>query len=224
MRRQGLEGEELIRAIAVLDSGGLLIEGREFKDKAKLEFAWPAPLAASWASRRQAPGDLLSVVEAIRPDGADRHVRRAGRIHRAGDPRMANHVQRPAIFPFSNPTSKSEAIPKDLIEWTERPRPGRDRQSLSPVRYGGRTIRIGQGNNVLIFPGVGLGVLVSEATEVTDSMFTVAAAALVDCINQTELDQRTSIRAVTELRRISALIAEAVVREARDQGLGSALR
>jgi malate dehydrogenase (oxaloacetate-decarboxylating) len=136
---------------------------------------------------------------------------------------LAKHVQRPVIFPFSNPTSKSGAIPKDLIDWTGGRALIATGSPFPAVSYNGRTIQIRQGNNVMIFPGVGLGVLVSQASEVTDSMFTVAAAALVDCIKQTDLDQGALYPQVSELRRISALIAEAVVREARDTGLGKAI-
>ena len=223
MRRQGLGGDELIRAIAVLDSGGLLIEGRDFKDKAKLEFAWPAPLAASLGFTPTKPGDLLSLIEAIRPSVLLGTSAEPGAFTEPAVRALAKHVQRPAIFPFSNPTSKSEAIPKDLIEWTTGRALVATGSPFPWVSYNGRTIQIAQANNVLVFPGVGLGVLVSQASEVTDSMFTVAAAALVDCIKQTDLDQGALYPRVTELRRISALIAEAVVREARDRGLGKTL-
>ncbi len=221
MRRQGLEGEALIRAIAVLDSGGLLIAGRDLKDKAKHEFAWPSQLAGSLGFTPSKAGDLLSLINAIRPTVLIGTSGEAGAFSEPAVRAMNQHVDRPVILPFSNPTSNSEAIPKDLIEWTRGRALVATGSPFPPVTYNDRSIQIGQGNNVLIFPGVGLGVLVSQAREVTDSMFTVAAEALVHCVSADELSQGALYPRVAELRRISSMIAQAVVREARDKGVGS---
>jgi malic enzyme len=220
MRRAGLRNDELTRAIAVLDSGGLLIQGRELKEAAKRDFAWPAPLAASIGLTAQNPGHLLDVVRANRPTVLIGTTGESGAFTEPVVRAMAAHCDRPAILPFSNPTSKSEAIPKDLIHWTDGRALVATGSPFAPVTYAGRTIRIGQGNNVYIFPGVGLGVLVSDARVVTDAMFTAAANALAECISQADLDSGSLYPRVTELRRISACIAQAVVREARDSRVG----
>jgi malic enzyme len=220
MRRHGLEGEALTRAIALLDSGGLLIQGRDLKDRAKHESAWPEPLAASLGFTPAKAGDLLSLIEAFHPTVLLGTSGEPGAFSEAAIRAMSRHVERPVILPFSNPTSKSEAIPKDLIEWTDGRALIATGSPFPAVSYNGRSIQIGQGNNVLIFPGVGLGVLVSQAREVTDSMFTVAAEALVKCLGSAELDQGALYPRVSELRRISAAVAQAVVREVRDKGLG----
>ena len=91
------------------------------------------------------------------------------------------------------------------------------------MSHGGRTIRIGQGNNVFIFPGVGLGAMVSEARVVTDSMFIAAATTLGTCVSEEDLASGALYPRVTELRRISAAIAEAVVREAVIAGVGRSI-
>ncbi len=220
MRRAGLAGEQLLGAIAVLDSGGLLIQGRDLKEAAKRDFAWPATLASACGFSPDKPGDLLSVVRAIKPTVLIGTTGEPGAFTEAVIRAMAAQVQRPAILPFSNPTSKSEAIPRDLINWTAGRAIVATGSPFATVSYEGRTIRIGQGNNVYIFPGVGLGVLVSQAKAVTDAMFTVAARILAESVTQEDLDSGSLYPRVSELRPISARIATAVVREARDAGIG----
>ena len=91
---------------------------------------------------------------------------------------------------------------------------------FAPVEFGGRTVRIGQSNNVYVFPGVGLGCLVAEVTEVTDSMFTIAAEVVANAVDKAELEAGTLFPRLTELRSITHGIASAVVREANRLGLG----
>jgi malic enzyme len=220
MKRDGLEGDALVRAIAMLDSRGLLFHGREIKEKSKLEFAWPSELTGAMGFSPNTAGDLLSVVRATKPTILIGTSGEPGSFTQAVVREMARHCDRPAIFPFSNPTSKSEAIPRDLIEWTDGRALVATGSPFAPVTYKDRTIRIGQGNNVFIFPGVGLGVLVSHAREVTESMFTVAALALAESLDEHDLAEGALYPSVNELRRISAKVAQAVVREARDLDLG----
>jgi malate dehydrogenase (oxaloacetate-decarboxylating) len=198
----------------------LLIHGRPFKEQTKEEFAWPAALAAEMGFSPDRPGDLLAVVNAMRPTVLLGTSGEAGAFNETVVRAMAGAVDRPIILPFSNPTSKSEAIPADLIQWTDGRALVATGSPFAPVSYGGRTIRIGQGNNVFIFPGVGLGVLVSEARVVTDAMFIAAATTLGACVSEEDLASGALYPRVTELRRISAAIAEAVVREAVIAGVG----
>jgi malate dehydrogenase (oxaloacetate-decarboxylating) len=135
---------------------------------------------------------------------------------------MASRVDRPVIFPLSNPTSQSEALPADLIEWTAGRGLVATGSPFDPVSHTGRLLRIGQCNNAFIFPGIGLGALVAEASEVSDAMFRVAAECLADQVSAGDLETGALYPPVRDLRRVATRIAEAVAREARDSGLGSA--
>jgi malate dehydrogenase (oxaloacetate-decarboxylating) len=136
---------------------------------------------------------------------------------------MAHHVERPVILPLSNPTSQSEAEPSELLAWTEGRAIVATGSPFPPVPFQGRTVRIGQSNNAFIFPGVGLGALVSEAREVTDGMFVAAARALASEVSEEDLRAGSLFPSVTGLRRVTARVAEAVVREARSSAMGRAV-
>ncbi len=220
LKRQGLQGEALMRHLALLDSGGLLVEGRPLRETSKQEFAWPAALAGAFGLSAEHPGDLAAVVKALRPTVLIGTTGEPGTFTEAVVREMAAHAARPAIFPFSNPTNKSEATPNDLIRWTDGRALVATGSPFAPVQFNGRSYRVGQGNNVFVFPGVGLGVLVARARKVTDAMFTVAAQTLAQCVTDQDLAEGSLFPRVPRLREISRRIAEAVVREARDAGLG----
>ena len=133
-------------------------------------------------------------------------------------------VERPAIFPLSNPTSQAEATPGDLLRWTDGRALVAAGSPFDPVSIGGRTVRIGQGNNAFIFPGVGLGTLVAEARTVTDGMFAAAAARLAELVSAEDLAAGSLFPPVSQLRRVTTQVAEAVVRQVLSQGNGRALR
>jgi malic enzyme len=219
-RRAGLAGEDLIRAIANLDSHGLVVDDEEIKDVHKRDFAWPAALAEKMGLRKGSPRDLLAVVRAVKPTVLIGTSAEPGTFTEAIVREMAKHVERPVIFPMSNPTSKSEAKPVDIVAWTNGRALIATGSPFDPVPHQGRMITIGQGNNVFIFPGVGLGALVAEATEVTDGMFAVAAQRLADEVKASDLASGSLFPSAGEIRRISARIAEAVVAEARNSGVG----
>ena len=220
LRSAGVNGNALDRAIAVLDSGGLLIQGRPMREASKHEFAWSAEVATQFGFDAAHPPGLLAVVQALRPTVLVGTTGQPGCFTEEIIRTMAEHCERPAIFPFSNPTSKSEAIPSDLLHWTNGKALIATGSPFSPVRFGDRTIHIGQGNNVYVFPGVGLGALVSHAREVNDEMFAAAAAALAQCATAEDLSAGMLYPPLRQLRAVTARVAEAVAKAARDTHVG----
>src|SRR5262249_6576085 len=108
----------------------------------------------------------------------------------------------------------------DILAWTKGRALVATGSPFGFVEYEGRTVRVGQGNNVFVFPGVGLGSLVAEAREITDTMFAAAAEALAAEVAGSDLREGAPYPPIASLRRVTARVAEAVVREARDRGVG----
>jgi malate dehydrogenase (oxaloacetate-decarboxylating) len=222
LRRAGLSGEALAAATANLDSHGLLVDDGIISDPHKRPFAWPAALAIRHGLGAGQPRDLLAVVRAVKPTLLIGTSGEPGTFTEAIVREMARHVDRPVILPMSNPTANSEALPVDLVAWTEGRALVATGSPFEPVRWKGREIVIGQGNNAFVFPGIGLGVLVSEAREVTDAMFAAAARVLADEVDAEALASGSLFPRIRDIRRVTRRIAEAVVWEARASGLGRA--
>jgi malate dehydrogenase (oxaloacetate-decarboxylating) len=222
-RRHGLTGAALVAAVANLDRHGMLVGDEPIADEHKREFAWPPALAARYGLSLGAGRDLERVVRVLHPTLLIGTSGEPGTFTEGVVREMARHVERPVIFPMSNPTSKSEAVPADLLAWTGGRALIATGSPFEPVEHDGRTTVIGQGNNAFVFPGIGLGVLVSEARQVTDGLFAVAAAALAEQVGPEDLAAGSLFPPVHELRRVTARIAEAVVAQARDEGVGRPL-
>src|SRR5262249_44064463 len=132
---------------------------------------------------------------------------------------MARKVQRPVIFPLSNPTSRSEASAEDLIRWTEGRALVATGSPYAPVPYQGRTIPIALCNNVFIFPAVGLGVVASGATRVTDGMMLATARALGEHSPARTDPSGSLLPALRDGRAVARAIATAVALEAQRAGV-----
>jgi len=220
LRCHGVTGETLVAAVACLDSHGMLVGDQPIADEHKREFAWPPALAAKYGLSPDAGRDLERVIRALHPTLLIGTSGEPGTFTEQVVREMARHVKRPVIFPMSNPTSKSEAVPCDLLAWTEGRALIATGSPFDPVHHDGRTTTIGQGNNAFVFPGIGLGVLVSDAYQVTDGMFTAAAAALAGEVSTEDLAEGSLFPPVQTLRRVTARVATAVVAQARDEGVG----
>ena len=214
LRREGLGDEAVRRAVALLDSKGLVVDA---PDERRRDLAWTGELASSHGLRAGSP--LLDVVRAARPTVLVGVSGVPGLFNEEVVRTMASQVERPVVFPLSNPTSKSEARPADVLAWTDGRALMATGSPFDPVEVGGRMVRIGQGNNAFVFPGVGLGVLVSEAREMTDGMFAAAADALAAQLPEEDLQAGSLFPRIAGLRAVTARVAEAVVRQAVSEGV-----
>jgi malate dehydrogenase (oxaloacetate-decarboxylating) len=193
------------RRLWLIDSKGLVHDGRDDLEASKQRYARSGNGFSSF--------DLAEVVSNVYPTILIGTSGQAGAFSEAVVREMASHVERPVIFPLSNPTSKCEATPADLFAWTEGRALVATGSPFPPVSYGGSTIRIGQCNNAFIFPGVGLGVIASRARRVTEKMFSAAARVL------SEFADGALYPPLERVREISREVALAVGTEAIRSGL-----
>jgi len=222
--RVGLEAEGADRYdIAALDSRGLLVKDMEVSDDYKQELAWPLDLAQQRGLGGPGGRDLLSVVRAFRPTVLIGTSGRPGAFNRAVVEAMAEHCDRPIILPFSNPTDYTEARPEEVLRWTRGSALVATGSPFADVTYEARRIRIGQGNNVFVFPGIGLGGLLAGASKVSDRMISAAAVALAEQVTDEELDLGMLYPEIGRLREVSRVVAAAVMREASSEGVGDEL-
>ena len=138
--------------------------------------------------------------------------------------KMASAVERPIIFPLSNPTSRSEATPQDLMTWTDGRAIIGTGSPFPPVLRDGRPFAVDQTNNAYVFPGIGLGVLAIRAKRVTDGMFVAAAKVLADVSPAARHAQASLLPPVAQLREVAFAVAKVVARQARAEALCRAVR
>jgi malic enzyme len=222
MEREGADTEKIRQAQAFIDSRGLIYEGRVIADPQKREFAMSKANQEHYGIKPDADGmvPFLEVVKKFKPTILLGTTAMAGQFTEEIVREMAKHVEHPIILPFSNPNSKAEVTPQEAIEWTDGKAIVATGSPFPPVEYNGKRHVIGQGNNVYIFPGVGLGCIVAEARQVTDSMFYAAAEALAECVTKEDYDQGSLYPDQSKLREVSRKVACATVREAKALNLG----
>ncbi len=215
----GLSAAEATRRFWCVGRHGLLTDDRTDLRDFQEPYARPATEVAEWDRDEQLGGvNLGEVIREVHPTIL---------IGSSGQPRafteqmvrdMAAHVERPIIMPMSNPTDLAEAVPADLIEWSDGAALVATGSPFAPVTYAGTTYTIAQVNNALIFPGLGLGVTVARATQITDGMLMAAAQAVAATVDPQTVGA-SLLPQVADLRRTSALVAIAVARSAQQQGV-----
>src|SRR5215211_5702066 len=222
MVREGLSPQEATGRFWALGSGGLLTDDSARLRDFQVPYARPAAEVAGWT--RPGPGEgpgLAEVVANAQPTMLIGTSTQAGAFTESIVRQMASTVDRPIIMPLSNPTSKAEAVPEDLIRWTDGRALVATGSPFPPVTHGGVTYRIAQANNALVFPGLGLGVTVARAARITDGMITAAAEAVAGLSDATTRGV-SLLPPVTDLRMVSAAVAIAVARAAEQEGLAQA--
>ena len=219
MRSEGATAGEIRRAVVMLDSKGLVFEGREDVSDDKLPFALPAAELARFGFGPATRYDLETVVRQVAPTILIGTSGRAGAFTETAIREMAARTPVPVVFPLSNPTANSDATPADVLRWSEGRALVATGSPFAPVQVGSKTQLVGQANNVFIFPGVGLAAIAARASEVTDRMFLVAATTLAGLVSADRLEQGGLYPQIADLREISRTVAIAVAREARDSGV-----
>ena len=204
-----LAPEEARQRVWLCDSRGLVTTQRDGEiQKHKLPYA-----------RDEAPAELEKLVRRIKPTILIGASGIAGSFTEDIIREMHRHCDRPIVFALSNPTSKSECTASQAYHWTNGRAIFASGSPFSPVRLKGRIFLPGQGNNMFIFPGVGLGAIVSGANRITDEMFHTAARTLANMVTDEELAAGTLYPDLGKIRQISLAIASAVCRLAWDHGL-----
>jgi malic enzyme len=204
----------------VLDSRGLLYDRRMIKDPHKKAFCFNDAEMHHYDLEPEGFHDLLEVIKHVKPTMLIGTTATPGTFTEEIVSEMGKHVDRPVIFALSNPTSKTECTPAEAYEWTDGRAIVATGSPFKPVMYNGKRFEPGQGNNVFVFPGVGLGAILAEAHSVPDLFFAIAAKTVAECVSQERLDVGSLYPDQATLRDVSRKIAINVVRAARDMQIG----
>jgi malate dehydrogenase (oxaloacetate-decarboxylating) len=177
MIAEGMDEDKARRHFFILDSRGLLQTTRTNLSEVQQKFAQPSELASGWRARE----GKIGLAEVIKNISATILIGVSSQPNQFAESivrEMASKIDRPIIFPLSNPSDRAEAAPKDLIQWTEGHALIATGTEFPPVSFNDKTFKIAQCNNFYIFPAIGLAVVASEAKKVTDKMIIAAASAL----------------------------------------------
>ena len=218
MRKEGLSENETKQRIYMVDRHGLLTTDSEDLHDFQYELARDHEEASRWLEE-SGQVSLLGVMKHVKPTVL---VGVSGQFNLFTEPvirEMSTHVERPIVFPLSNPTSLAEATPKDVIEWSEGRAIVATGSPFESVEYEGRTHSIAQCNNSYIFPGVGLGVVASRAKRMTENMFIAASEALADSSPKANEPNQGLLPPLDEIRDLSKVIARRVGRQAMRDGV-----
>ena len=217
MREESDDQAKIHAAQVFVDTHGLLHQGSQITDPHKRPFALDDAAMAQYGFSKDGTYDLLEVVRHVGPTVLIGTTAQPGTFTEQIVRKMSQHVERPIILPLSNPTSKVECTPAEAIRWSQGRAIVATGTAFDPVRYEGKTHVIGQANNVFVFPGMGLGCILSGVQEVTDSLFLAAAHRLADCVGQDRLDAGAIYPDQKELRNVAAHVATAVIGEVQRQ-------
>jgi len=223
MKSEGLSEQEARSRFWVVDKDGLLDSRRKDLSPEQSVYAQPEGRVSGWPKSSNGHIGLSDVIGKIDATILIGLSTVAGAFSEPIVREMARKVQRPIIFPLSNPTTKSEAKADDLIRWTDGRALVATGSPFAPVSYGGRTIPIAQCNNVFIFPAMGLGVVASSASRVTDAMMIAAARSLAANSPALKDSSASLLPPLSDIRRVAAEIAIAAGMQAQADGVAPKL-
>lgn len=208
---EGLDEAAARRRCWFVDSEGLVVSGRDRLAEHKLRYA-----------HDHEPLNFAEAVAKIRPTALLGATGHGGSFTRDIIGLMAEINPRPIIFALSNPTSKAECTAEQAYGWSQGRAVFASGSPFDSVEYEGRRHVPGQGNNVYVFPGIGLGAVATRATRITEEMFLVAARTLADSVSTASLEMGSIYPPLGEIRAVSIAIAEAVAGVAHSSGLARA--
>jgi malate dehydrogenase (oxaloacetate-decarboxylating) len=218
----GLAEKEARARFYLVDREGLLVEGMPGLQPFQAALAQSRDRVAAW---KLSSADRIGLPEVVANAHPTILIGTSGQAHAFSEPvvrAMAARVRRPAIFPLSNPTARSEATPEDLLAWTEGRAVIGTGSPFPPVMRGGHPFRIDQTNNAYVYPGVGLGTIAAKARRISTAMFLAAARTIAD-LSPAKHDPRANLLPpLAELRKVSLRVAIAVAAQARSEGLSDA--
>ena len=220
LEHEGLTGAEIDPRLVLLDSRGLVHSGRSDLDEFKQEVAVSAERVHELGLTLE--GDdhtrLCEIIKVVKPDVLIGTTGQPGSFDQCVIHEMAEVTDEPVIFALSNPSSRVEATPTDILAWSDGRALIATGSPFAPVSWKSAPRPIGQANNVFVFPGVGLGAVVAEATRITEQMFLVAARALAEQVDDERLASGALYPPIESLNEISREVALAVAREAVESG------
>ncbi|PKH24328.1 NAD-dependent malic enzyme [Enterobacterales bacterium CwR94] len=217
MKSEGLSDEEARARVFMVDRFGLLTDKLPNLLPFQSKLVQKSELLQAWDVQNDALS-LLDVVRNAQPDIMIGVSGQPGLFTEEIIREMHKHCKRPIVMPLSNPTSRVEATPQDIIAWTDGAALVATGSPFSPVQWKGETYPIAQCNNSYIFPGIGLGVIAARATRVTDGMLMAASRALADCSPLVNEGHGPVLPEVKDIQGVSKVIAMAVAKMAQQQG------
>lgn len=216
--RKGLTERQARDCFWLLDKEGLLVENSPHLLPFQKPYARRKEDLASWQHQENYIG-LSAVVNNVKPTTLIGSSAVTGAFTEDIIKTMAKHVERPLIMPLSNPTSKAEAIPADLIHWTQGRAIIATGSPFSDVEFEGRFIRVSQSNNAFAFPGIGLGAIAAKAKRLSEDMIWAATETLSHCSPAIQDKNAPLLPKLSEAKSISQQVALAVATQARKEGL-----
>lgn len=218
---EGLTKEEAYDRFWAIDYRGLLTDETPDVLKFQKSYVRKSDEVKNWDRNEDGIISLMEVVQRVKPTILIGTSGQAGAFNEKIVKEMAKHVERPIIMPMSNPTSLAEAVPENLINWTEGKALIATGSPFADVEYKGVTYEIGQSNNAFVFPGLGLGVIVAKAEMISKGMFAAAANAVAQMCDSSQ-PGASLLPSIEKLHDVSIYVAVEVAKAAIEEGIAKA--